>query len=593
MATDTNELETEYETKVMDIAEMNQALQKENIYNKKQSDSDSELESDDENPVYNTHNIDEKTAINQEHRARASTSIEHFRIKSVTIFGGQLVNDIDTVRTEMGRERSVSNHAWIMKRKCIENELIETEKHYCADLNTLCNEILTEIFNKKLLDDKYKSQVTSNLPQIRQFHNEYFLQELVSNDIIQIFNTKSDFLKMYIEFVKQYQRILDIFAIHGNKSKNKKLYKFLKQKRKEKKPLTNLLIAPIQRIPRYLLLLKDIKKTTPNTYKDSKDINSAIIKVNDITNHINQRQKEIENMSQCLQIQHKLRNFKQNLVEPHRKYINQYTFHLKAGKKLKLTQFCVFSDTVILTDHKWKVIGNMKMRSINMNIINDKNGKGFILNHLKSQKYYDTKESMNDYVDELHNIIINSKQTLVRNDLSLLDANSNSNSFHTKRIEIELKNDNSNNKNKNKNNPMIQRSNTLPIQIGAAAVWQRSMKLNENNLMTVEWKFIDENNESQCVTLKHKQINGQPNKKTMRNLKINNVERYNSNKSNKSKFKCELNAYKKNNKNGKISVSLIVSIKYDPKKGKYLYEMNINGKSYSEALVEWENQNIP
>ena len=236
------------------------------------TDSDWESEEDDtkgnndnnNNNGNNSENDDDKDQIKKAVKHESSVkSVEHFRIESVTIYGDDLLLLLeDTENSE-----SEQDNEWKEKRKFIEDELLETEENYCKDLKILTDEILTVIFEKKLLDQQYRAEVTSNLPQIAKFHNDYFLPQLKDGDIIEVFNKSSDFLKMYIEFVKEYQKILDIFAIHGNKSKNKKLYKFLKQKRKQKKPLTNLLIAPIQRIPRYLLLLQDIKKRTPSDYK--------------------------------------------------------------------------------------------------------------------------------------------------------------------------------------------------------------------------------------------------------------------------------------------------------------------------------------
>lgn len=569
-------------------------------------DTDDDWESDDEHDhkLYKQRNI-QQNDIHQSHIHQSHASIEHFRIKSVTIFGDQLLGSgIGSIQKEIQSQIKIDNikidkmdNCWIEKRKFIEDELIETEKHYCSDLNILLNEILIVIFDKKLLDEKYKSQVISNLPEINKFHNEYFLKQLIDGDIIEVFNKSSDFLKMYIEFVNQYQKILDIFAIHGHKTKNKKLYKFLKQKRKEKKPLTNLLIAPIQRIPRYLLLLQDIKKRTPKNYIDYNDIDCALNKVNDITNHINERQREIENMSQCLQIQAKLRGLKVNIVEPHRKFINQFTFNLEKGKKLKLHQFCVFSDTVIITDDKWKVIEQMKLRGIGMKIINhDINGKGFQLNYLKQHKiYYDTNETMDDDVEEIYKIITNNQQTLRNNDLSLFNAGSNAIKSEMERIQNENAEQKRNimlkqkRNNDNNNNDEILRANTLPLP-EKKNIWGRSMKMNENNIMCIEWKFVDDNGDEHCVLLQHQQIKGNPNKKTKRIIKINNVEKFSSNKSNKNKWKFDLNS--KRNKNGnKKSVSLNISIKYDSKKNKYSYPLMINGINYPEAFRAWQSAN--
>eukprot|EP01084_Bolivina_argentea_P117248 208250_1 len=144
-------------------------------------------------------------------------------------------------------------------------------------------------------------------------------------------------------------------------------------------------------------------------------------------------------MNQLYLVQNKLKGFKGNLVEPHRKYINQFTFNYKFHKKLKLMQFCVFSDTIIITNNKWKVMDKIEMRIINIQKINDKNGKGFELKYLKNKQiYYDTNENINNYINEIYNIIKNEQLILEKNDLSLFNAGCNTMKGELKRIAIEV-----------------------------------------------------------------------------------------------------------------------------------------------------------
>merc|ERR1712228_974177 len=105
-----------------------------------------------------------------------------------------------------------------------------------------------------------------------------------------------------------------------------------RNKRKEGKPLTNHLILPIQRVPRYMLLLKDLIKRTPKSHKNFKDLNHALDVVENVAVTINERKREIENMSQCLQIMENVRDLNRNIVEPHRKYLNQFLFRKKKTK---------------------------------------------------------------------------------------------------------------------------------------------------------------------------------------------------------------------------------------------------------------------
>ena len=181
------------------------------------------------------------------------------------------------------------------------------------------------------------------------FHTQ-FLEEIRAGNIAKVFNQQADYLKMYIAYVTNYNGILNLFA---KEKKNKKLEKFLEKKRKEHKGLTSHLILPIQRIPRYMLLLDELKKKTPKSHEfEYRDIDNALKKVELICDEINERQREIENMSQCLLITNKLKGLNINIVESQRKYIEHFIFKRKSDQKNK--QFFVFNDIIIIADLKWK-----------------------------------------------------------------------------------------------------------------------------------------------------------------------------------------------------------------------------------------------
>merc|ERR1712190_251825 len=101
-----------------------------------------------------------------------------------------------------------------------------------------------------------------------------------------IAHKKNEFIDLYMQFIKDYDRIMDLFGstFHGNAE----LQKFLKQKRRERKPLSGFLISPIQRVPRYILLLTDLRKHIDSETEsdDYADINNAVTMMNNITHEI-------------------------------------------------------------------------------------------------------------------------------------------------------------------------------------------------------------------------------------------------------------------------------------------------------------------
>jgi hypothetical protein len=75
---------------------------------------------------------------------------------------------------------------------------------------------------------------------------------------------KIDFLKMYTQYLNGYPRSLQ--CINDNRN-NKKFQAFLAEKRKAcGLDLMSYLIMPVQRIPRYELLLREMKRLTPPSH---------------------------------------------------------------------------------------------------------------------------------------------------------------------------------------------------------------------------------------------------------------------------------------------------------------------------------------
>ena len=109
---------------------------------------------------------------------------------------------------------------------------------------------------------------------------------------------RDEFLRIYTAYIAGYCHVLDLFGttFHDNAA----LDAFLSGMRRERKPLTNLLILPVQR---YILLLKKLRDHTLPQHRDYEDIQGALGMITEITERINAEQQRIDDMSQCLQIQ--------------------------------------------------------------------------------------------------------------------------------------------------------------------------------------------------------------------------------------------------------------------------------------------------
>eukprot|EP01105_Mastigella_eilhardi_P002727 TRINITY_DN1350_c1_g1_i10.p3 TRINITY_DN1350_c1_g1~~TRINITY_DN1350_c1_g1_i10.p3 ORF type:complete len:271 (-),score=83.99 TRINITY_DN1350_c1_g1_i10:68-880(-) len=108
--------------------------------------------------------------------------------------------------------------------------------------------------------------------------------------------------------------------------KNKAFRTFLERIQRDKASdnldLLSLLVMPVQRIPRYVLLLKELLKYTPPGEEDAMSLEKALHKMMSVADEINNRKKEAENLAQMYKIQNNLvADSAPPLLTPSRRYV--------------------------------------------------------------------------------------------------------------------------------------------------------------------------------------------------------------------------------------------------------------------------------
>eukprot|EP01084_Bolivina_argentea_P241209 404993_1 len=227
-------------------------------------------------------------------------------------------------------------------------ELVETEKTYVNGLGKLII-----IYMNPLKHDNYKIISISDyhtifpsvVSTIYNLHNQ-LLAELDYN----YYHTTDDNNKVcrigkvlikYVELFKMYQIYMNGYeratkSLKLIRSKNKKFNKWLQLQSNKTcisaGDLENLLILPIQRIPRYQLLVKEIIKQTEKINKfhlnkydnDLNDLRNIYTQINDITKLIETKMKEYDNKTKVALIEKRFHNISAgDLVSPSRYYITE------------------------------------------------------------------------------------------------------------------------------------------------------------------------------------------------------------------------------------------------------------------------------
>eukprot|EP00457_Paulinella_chromatophora_P000365 gb/GEZN01000365.1/.p1 GENE.gb/GEZN01000365.1/~~gb/GEZN01000365.1/.p1 ORF type:complete len:1474 (-),score=246.62 gb/GEZN01000365.1/:89-4510(-) len=260
------------------------------------------------------------------------------------------------LETERDKREKMSN-----LRKMTLNELLNTEKTYTKHLEALDKLYIKPLALTKTVDVKTQHLVFNSVLSIRDL-NLQLLKDMEAR-----FNASKDmdpcigdlFVDFYPYFqlyhsyisnhVKANQLVTDLLA---NNAKFKQLYDAnMKHQTSKGLNLTALLITPIQRVPRYRLLLSEILQNTPTDHPDRKNLEKALALVSSAASQINQVVRDLENRQELEEIQAKCFNNKVELVRPgmptSRQFIRKGNL-FKVGRKAdKEYTFFLFTDLLI------------------------------------------------------------------------------------------------------------------------------------------------------------------------------------------------------------------------------------------------------
>uniref|UniRef100_A0A8C4EJI3 FYVE, RhoGEF and PH domain containing 3 n=1 Tax=Dicentrarchus labrax TaxID=13489 RepID=A0A8C4EJI3_DICLA len=214
----------------------------------------------------------------------------------------------------------------------IAKELLHTEEAYVKRLN-----LLDQVFCTKLTEAGIPQEVItgifSNISSIYCFHDKFLLPELKTRitgewdtnpRIGDILQKLAPFMKMYGEYVKNFDRAMDLVNTWTQRSSQ---FKSVVQNIQKQDVCGNLtlqhhMLEPVQRIPRYELLLKDYLKKLPDDALDRKDTEKALELISTAANHSNAAIRKMEKMHKLLEVYERLGG-EEDIVNPANELIKE------------------------------------------------------------------------------------------------------------------------------------------------------------------------------------------------------------------------------------------------------------------------------
>ncbi|KAM9957185.1 hypothetical protein ACTFIW_008925 [Dictyostelium discoideum] len=153
--------------------------------------------------------------------------------------------------------------------------------------------------------------------------------------ITNIFNKNQENFKMYSNYIIGYDASVTLLA---RLRKKKDFSNFLEKCRSDSRcnglDLNSILIMPVQRLPRYVLLLSELIKQTPPNHANVKLLNKCLKGIKEVTSFINEAKRDDDNQIKTQQLQETIID-KVNIHENGRKYILDGEFFIHSIYPLK------------------------------------------------------------------------------------------------------------------------------------------------------------------------------------------------------------------------------------------------------------------
>ena len=206
------------------------------------------------------------------------------------------------------------------------------------------------------------NEIFSNLQDIIKVNTElhHQLKERIDpNDpfhsddkcIGDVFFRLSPFLKIYSVYAKNYSNAIKCFNEY--KKKNAEFAEFLDAALRSDEcgmmRFEGFILTPIQRIPRYKMLLQDLLKNTPEGHADSQNLREALTSIEQVAVFLNETIRRHEVILEMLRLQKQISGLELDLLAPGRILIKRGILTKICRKSTKQRALFLFSDILIYT----------------------------------------------------------------------------------------------------------------------------------------------------------------------------------------------------------------------------------------------------
>ncbi|GAM19851.1 hypothetical protein SAMD00019534_030260 [Acytostelium subglobosum LB1] len=251
----------------------------------------------------------------------------------------------------------LTNDAKQHKRDFALKELLSTEESYIDSLENL---ILVYKFPLErdptiVLEPHQISTIFSNVEELLVVSKDLHLELKRRFDmppekrvIGDIYIEKAAEMKKYVTYINNYERSMQELQLVEEKYPN--FFRNIQKDNQYSLDIQSLLIMPVQRIPRYELLLKNLLQNTNPDHLGYEDLTKALASIREINAYINNNKKLQDNQDRVVTIRDQLKGCPNTFVNPSRRWIKEGVLNTACSSKKYNGMFMVylFNDIIVL-----------------------------------------------------------------------------------------------------------------------------------------------------------------------------------------------------------------------------------------------------
>lgn len=257
------------------------------------------------------------------------------------------------------------------RRSYLAAEILKTERFYVKSLKTIVNSYLQPMrasltAEVPILSADSQKALFSNVEVLLNIHLP-FLSELEttmaewnsnSSKIGRSLISLTPYLKIYTQYINNYNKSMHTYQ---DAMKHKTFRRFMAEAAvgNDLDNWPSYCIQPVQRIPKYLIILSELLKNTTEDHPDYLDLKTAFDALTATATEINTHKRDAENLTQCANIQSIVAYSegvkKVQIVTQTRRYCREGQFDVFInGIATTYNYLVLFNDSLLITKSKRK-----------------------------------------------------------------------------------------------------------------------------------------------------------------------------------------------------------------------------------------------